>query len=75
MSVMSSYTAAQYTDQRRVTRIGNLANATGLCAVCEKRPMAFYPDGVRSMTCGDDACYHKWLRFRPETATSNKKGL
>jgi hypothetical protein len=63
---MSSYTAAQYREQLRITRIGNRANATGLCAVCERRPLKFYPDGVRGITCGADECYHKWLRFRPE---------
>lgn len=63
---MSSYTAAQYRDQQRVTRIGNRANATGLCAVCERRPLHVYPDGVIGITCGQDACYYRWLNFRPK---------
>ena len=67
---MSSYTATQYAEQRRITQAGNRANATGLCVVCERRPLGVWPDGVRRITCGADECYRKWFRFRPEKESS-----
>ena len=64
---MSSYTAKQYDDQRRITlRIGR-ARADGLCVVCGLRPQGVWPTGVRRITCGADECYRKWLRVRPES--------
>lgn len=63
---MSSYTADQYADQRRITRQIGDANRTGLCVVCNVRPLATWPTGQRRITCGAPACFNKWLRVRPE---------
>jgi hypothetical protein len=63
---MSSYTADQYSEQRRITQRINLANAAGLCVECNVRPQATWRNGSRRVTCGADACYRKWLRVRPE---------
>lgn len=41
---------------------------TGLCPVCRKRPSAVWPDGVKRITCGADACYRRWLPVRHERA-------
>ncbi len=37
---------------------------TGLCPVCRRRPSAVWPDGKARVTCGDDACYTRWLPTR-----------
>lgn len=63
---MSSYTADQYADQRRITKQIGEANRTGLCVVCNRRRLAYWPTGQRRITCGADECYRKWLRVRPE---------
>jgi len=69
-----SYTAAQYADQQRVMELARWANTAGLCPVCRVRSPAIWPDGVRRITCGADACYERWLNIRqpahqPATAT------
>lgn len=71
---MSSYTAAQYREQQRITKRAAQANASGLCVVCNLRPQAVWPDGVQRITCGADACYTKWLRFRPEEKGTHENG-
>lgn len=60
-----AYTAAQYAAQERLMVLARWANATGLCPVCRVRPQAVWPDGVPRITCGDDACYERWLAIRP----------
>lgn len=64
---MSSYTADQYSEQRRITQRINVANAAGLCVECNLRPQAVWRNGSRRVTCGRPACYNKWLRVRPES--------
>ena len=64
---MSSYTADQYSEQRRITQRINVANVTGLCVECNLRPQAVWRNGSRRVTCGSLACYNKWLRVRPES--------
>lgn len=61
---MASYTAAQYVEQRRVTRLANAANARGVCVVCGQ-PQGVWPTGVRQITCGAVLCQRRWLNIRP----------
>ena len=63
---MSSYTMQQYADQRRITRQIGDATRTGLCVVCNRRPLATWPTGQRRITCGAAMCFNTWLRVRPE---------
>lgn len=61
-----AYTAVQYEAQRRVLAQINRANATGICPVCNARPQAHWPSGIKRLTCGEEDCYRKWLRVRPQ---------
>jgi hypothetical protein len=70
---MGSYTAAQYAEQRRVSRLANEANALGVCVVCGQ-PQGVWPSGVRRITCGADWCYRRWLNFRPVRGQGSEKG-
>lgn len=60
-----AYTAKQYTAQDRVMERVRSSNLTGRCPVCTLRPCAVWPDGVRRITCGNEACYTEWLRIHP----------
>jgi hypothetical protein len=62
---MASYTAKQYADQQRTTKLINWANSTGLCPHCKVRPRGVWADGVQMATCGRDECLHGWLRIHP----------
>lgn len=45
---------------------------TGLCPVCRRRPSAIWPDGKPRTTCGDAACYNRWLPTRKHYATEHQ---
>lgn len=61
-----AYTAIQYEAQRRILMQVNRANATGVCPVCNIRAQGYWPSGVKRVTCGEEECYRRWLRVRPD---------
>lgn len=65
-----AYTARQYSAQDRIMSQVRGSNLTGRCPVCNVRPCAVWPDGVRRITCGNDACYTEWLRIHPAAHTT-----
>lgn len=62
-----AYPNHYYQEMRRIQNIIADANAHGRCPICRK-PQGVWPDGVRRITCGSDACTRKWLpgRYIPE---------
>ncbi len=63
-----SYPSRYYQMQRTVLADIGFSQRTGLCPVCKQRKSATWPDGVRRITCGADACYRHWLPGRPDGA-------
>lgn len=73
-----AYTAKQYAAQDRVMAQVRSSNLSGRCPVCALRPCGVWPDGVRRITCGNDACYTEWMRIHPamhETAPAHAPDL
>lgn len=60
---MASYTAVQYREQARVLALICNANVRGECPVCHG-PQGTWPSGAKRITCGQDACYRKWLGIK-----------
>lgn len=67
-----SYTAAQYEAQRRLMEVIRWSQATNTCPVCRRRPLGVWPDGVKRGTCGENECFERWLRMRPERDADNE---
>lgn len=66
-----AYTAAQYAAQERLMVQIRHAQATGTCPVCGA-PQAYWPDGVRRITCGSAVCFERWLNVRPAVHSSKR---
>lgn len=65
-----SYPSRYYQMQRTVLADIGFSQRTGLCPVCKQRKSATWPDGVRRITCGADACYRHWLPGRIDARDS-----
>lgn len=72
---MSSYNAKQYADQRHTSLLIGRARLDGLCVVCGRRPLARWPNGSQRITCGEDACYRKWLRVREAPVSTDDENV
>ena len=67
-----AYTKEQYQAQSKTMQTVGQANASGLCAVCQKRPRSPWQDtGELRMTCGARTCFIAWLPVKGEHEDQN----